>query len=314
MGGTMFGDLGEPVAAISERRPGAPRLLRANRRQVLLRPVDLERLLPEGHRARAVWDFVAGLDLSTLLEEIRAVAGHPGRPAIDPAILLSVWLYATTEGVGSARAIERLSEEHDAYRWICGGVSVNYHTRSDFRVGHPEVLDRLLAESVAALPAFNAQLATDTETQVIVGVGVTNAGSDARELPPMVDQISDRCGKVPKEVLVDGGFATLESVEAVSDRTTVYAPVMEPKDKNRDPHQPMPNDTGAIGAWRVRMGTEAAQQIYKERAATAECVNALARNRGLRQIPVRGTAKALAVILLFALAHNMMRAITLLAG
>src|SRR5262249_46995429 len=136
------------------RMDGAvPRVQRPNRQQVELRAMDLEAQLPEEHRARVVWEFVEGLDLTPLYEAIKAVEGHGGRPAIDPAILMAVWLYATLEGVGSARAVERLCEEHDAYRWLCGGVSVNYHTLADFRVGHPEVLDGLLTTSVAALMA-----------------------------------------------------------------------------------------------------------------------------------------------------------------
>src|SRR3990170_1765095 len=130
-----------------------PRLERPNREQVELRPVDLESLLPADHRARVVWEFVEGLDLGPLYAAIKAVEGHAGRPAIDPAILMALWLYATVEAVGSARAIARLCEEHDAYRWMCGGVSVNHHTLADFRVQHVEYLDRVLTTSVATLMA-----------------------------------------------------------------------------------------------------------------------------------------------------------------
>jgi len=130
-----------------------PRVQRPNRRQLELRPADLDGLLPAEHRARVVWDFVEGLDLTPLYAQIKAVEGHAGRPAIDPAILMALWLYATLEGVGSARALGRLCDEHDAYRWLAGGVSLNYHTLADFRVGHGEVLDGLLTTGVAALMA-----------------------------------------------------------------------------------------------------------------------------------------------------------------
>jgi transposase len=96
---------------------------------------------------------VEGLDLSALEDRIKARDNTPGHPAISPRLLLALWLYATSEGVGSARALERLCESHDVYRWLCGGVSVNYHTLSDFRVGCADLLDRLLAEHVAALAA-----------------------------------------------------------------------------------------------------------------------------------------------------------------
>src|SRR3990170_4767713 len=151
MDDTLF-DL--PAAEASQREPegrGRPRLQRPDRDQIELRPSDLESLLPPDHRARLVWAFVEGLDLSALYVGIKAIEGHAGRPPIDPAILMALWLYATLEGVGSARALERQCAEHDAYRWLCGGVAVNYHTLADFRVDHADVLDGLLTASVAAL-------------------------------------------------------------------------------------------------------------------------------------------------------------------
>jgi len=115
--------------------------------------MDLESSLPEDHPARLIWEFVEQLDLRPLYAQIRAVEGHPGQNTIDPKILMALWLYATMEGIGSARALDRLCKEHDACRWLLGGVTVNYHTLADFRVGHGEVLDRLLTEGVAALMA-----------------------------------------------------------------------------------------------------------------------------------------------------------------
>jgi hypothetical protein len=163
-------------------------------------------------------------------------------------------------------------------------------------------------------PAFNGQFATDTAAQVIVGVDATNLGSDQGQLAPMTEQLQGRYGQAPAEMLVDGGFAKHEDIIAVARPEvgcTVYAPVPAPRDPTRDPYQPRPGDPEVIAAWRQRMGTAAAKTIYKERAATAECVNALARNRGLRQFLVRGLAKAKAVLLWFALAHNLMRAMAL---
>ena len=132
---------------------GEPRLLVPNRAQIELRPVDLESLVPMDHPVRAVWEFVESLDLSPLYGKVQAVEGGAGRPAIDPRIYLALWLYATIEGVGSARALERLTRQHDAYRWILGGVSVNHHSLSDFRVQHAEYLDGVLTHSVAVLMA-----------------------------------------------------------------------------------------------------------------------------------------------------------------
>ena len=129
------------------------RVVRPDRQQLRWDTVDLEGLLPADHRARIVWSFVESLDLSELYEGIRSREGEAGRPAADPAVLLSLWLYATIEGVGSARELERLAQSDAAYRWLAGGVPLNYHGLADFRVEQVEVLDRLLTQSVTALIA-----------------------------------------------------------------------------------------------------------------------------------------------------------------
>ena len=426
----------EPCQREPAPPPGRPRLRRAERHQVVMQVASLDSLLPEDHASRVVWEYVEGLDLSRLYESIQSVEGGPGRDAIDPRILMALWLYATLDGVGSARQLARLCGDHVAYRWICGGVSVNYHTLSDFRTAHPALLDDLLTQSVATLmheglvtlhrvaqdgmrvradagaasfrrresleacqqqaqeqveslrqeletdpatstrrrqaareraarerservgqalevlseiekkrpgqekkkkarasttdpearvmkmadggfrPAHNVELATDTASQVITGVDVVNAGSDTGQMPPMVQQHQDRYGRTPEEFLADGGFAQLDAIEqvsAVAVGTTVYAPLQKARKEGRDPYQPLPGDSEAIAAWRRRMGTAEAKEIYKQRAATAECVNAISRNRGLRQFLVRGLQKVRTVVLWFALAHNLMRAVALRA-
>jgi hypothetical protein len=162
-------------------------------------------------------------------------------------------------------------------------------------------------------PAYNVQFATDTATQVIVGVDADNQGTDANHLLPMIEQIQERYDRKPKEILVDAGFTKLADIERLEsvDQVTVYAPVTTPKDPNRNPHDRMPYDTDMVAAWRRRMATDEAKTIYKDRAATAECVNATARNRGLRQFLVRGVRKVRAVALWYALAHNLMRTLAL---
>ena len=142
--------------AASKRGHGAPRLLQPNRSQIELRASDLESLLAQDHRARLVWGYVVHQDLSKLVEAIKARGSNAGRAAIDPRILFALWLYATLEGVGSGREVARLSQEHDAYRWICGGVSVNYHALNDFRSGNEALMDELLTDNVAALAAVGA--------------------------------------------------------------------------------------------------------------------------------------------------------------
>lgn len=411
-----------------------PRLRRAERDQ-LIPAMRLEDLLTSDHQARVVWQFVQGVALTSLYAGIRAVEGGPGRPAIDPRILVALWLYATLEGVGSARALDYLCTAHHAFRWLCGGVSVNYHTLADFRVAHLDVLDALLTHSVATLreqdlvdlnrvaqdgmrvrasagaasfrrrptleqclqeaqeqvqrlrteladdpgqgtrrqaqaqqraarereerigkalarlpelaakkkateqdqarssttdpeatvmkmadggfrPAYNVEFSTDTATQIIVGVDVITAGSDQGQLPPMLEQIRERFAQYPRAALVDGGFAKhadIDTVSAPDKDCTVYAPVPKPKDAAQDRYAPHPKDSAAVAAWRQRMATADAQAIYKDRAATAECVNALARNRGLRHLLVRGLAKVKAIVLWHAVAHNVARALSLRA-
>src|SRR5262249_35141786 len=133
---------------MSDRPP--PRLRQPDRQQVIP-AMPLEDLLDTDRQARVVWDFGLGLDLHPLYDSIRSREGGPGRAAFDPRLCVALWLYATLEGVGSARALAWLCANHNAFRWLCGGVSVNYHTLSDFRVGNLDFLDGLLTHSVAVL-------------------------------------------------------------------------------------------------------------------------------------------------------------------
>ena len=165
-------------------------------------------------------------------------------------------------------------------------------------------------------PAFNVQLAADTQTQLVTGVDVTSSGGDQGKLAPMVEQHVQRYDDAPDEMLVDGGFAKKEDITAVSEpqgNTTVYAPVQASKSDTRDPHTPRADDSPAVAAWRCRMATPEAKKIYKQRAATIECVNAQVRNHGLYGVRVRGRPKVLAVVLWYVLAHNLRRAVALRA-
>ena len=166
-------------------------------------------------------------------------------------------------------------------------------------------------------PAYNIQFGTATVGQVIVATEVTTSGSDLGQMPPMVEQVNDRYGVYPKDWLDDGGFPKHEDIDAVSSPDkgcTVYSPVPKPKDPKNDRYAPHPKDSPAVAAWRARMATAEAQEIYKERAATAECVNAQARNRGLVRLLVRGLRKVKAIALWFAVAHNVMRGLSLRAA
>ena len=412
--------------------PGKPRLETANRDQVEMRLASLDQLLPEDHRARMVWAMVEEYDLSAFYEGIRAVEGEAGRPAIDPKLLVAVWLYATLEGVGSARALARLCQDHLAYLWLLGGVSVNYHTLADFRVQCEAELDGILTRSVAALmseglvelertaqdgvrirasagassfrrketleaslrqaearvqqlkadcegsaeeqgrqrqraarqrhagerlervkqalqevekveakkaqnreskrrdrparasstdpearvmkmadggfrPAYNGQLNVDMDSRIIVGVELSNE-ADQRLLEPMLEQTEARYGRLMDEHYVDGGFRSNAGIENLEKKgVAVYSPIPVRYNKNsqKRPEQILPSDSPGVALWKQRMATEEAKQKYKGRAATVEWANALLRNRGLYRFLVRGIRKARAVLLWFALAHNL---------
>lgn len=151
-GDELFGELPAQAKQQADAAPlAAPRLREPQRDQIELRAVDIESLIGEDHPVRVIWAYVEGLDLSELEDRIKARGERPGHPATSPRLLLALWLYATSDGVGSARILERLCNSHDVYRWLCGGVSVNYHTLADFRVGCGDLLDRLLTEHLAAL-------------------------------------------------------------------------------------------------------------------------------------------------------------------
>lgn len=441
---TLF-EMPEPQAPkpAPPTRPEEARVLRPIRCQLEWAPRSLEAMLPQDHPARAIWALLERLELSAFYASIKAVLGHPGHPTTDPQVLLALWLYATAEGVGSARQLGRLCEEHDAYRWLRGGVPINYHMLSDFRVVNQRALDDLLTEILASMmvdglltlrhvaqdgmrtrasagassfrrkerleqclaeareqvkrlaeqrehpdpgvnrreqaaqeraarerqnrveealrrlpeikaakerqgktlakekrakvseprvsttdpearvmkmpdggfrPAYNLEFATDVDSQVIVGVGVVTKGSDKGEAAPMVEQIDERTDRSPEAYLMDGDFATREDITRLERKgITVYAPTRSPRTESsgRTKADPRPDDTPEVAAWRVRMETAEAKEVYKERAATAECVNAHARRYNLRQLPVRGAQKVLSVLLLVAIAHNLLRWIAL---
>ncbi|HEY8134101.1 MAG TPA: IS1182 family transposase [Thermoanaerobaculia bacterium] len=153
MGAGLFENLPERCVASRGNAAGEARMREPVRDQIELRAVELDSLIDADHSARLFWDYVQKLDLSAVEGAIKARVHTPGQAPPSPRLLLALWLYAVSEGVGSARALARLCEHHDAYRWLCGGVSMNYHGLSDFRVAHPELLDQLLIDNVAALSA-----------------------------------------------------------------------------------------------------------------------------------------------------------------
>jgi transposase len=148
----LFDGLPEQASSATVHR-GAARLRRPERAQIGWHNAAIDDLVAQDHPVRAVWAFVSAMDLRELHDAVKAREGVPGHPPAAPEVMMALWLWATVDGVGSARRVARLCEVHLAYRWLCGGVSVNYHGLSDFRVAHVALLDRLLAGGVAALVA-----------------------------------------------------------------------------------------------------------------------------------------------------------------
>jgi transposase len=312
------------------------RLKPINRQQMMLRPVEVEKLVAEDHEVRAVWEFVGRTDLSGYYEEIEAVEGEAGRSATDPQLLISLWIYAYSKGVSSGREISRLCEYDPAYQWLTGLEVINHHTLSDFRVNHKEALDGLFIEVLGLLsaeglislervmhdgskvkawvsgdtfrreerirahlelareqveqmgdprtaeevsprvakarqraarekkerlelalremekiratksskaekgelrvsmtdpearvmkqsdggyaPSYNVQISTDAKEKVIVGVGVSQCGSDYGELVPAEERVEETMGSTPEQMVTDGGFVSRENILAMEEK------------------------------------------------------------------------------------------------
>jgi transposase len=428
----LFEDLPEqarPQAAVR----GAPRLREPERNQVSMQVLALDDLIPEDHPVRMVWTFVEGLDLSALHDVIKACEGQPGHPPAAPKLMLALWLWATVDGVGSARQLDRLCRDHVVYRWLCGGVSMNYHSLSTFRVTHMAVLERLLAQGVASMvdaglvsldtlaqdglrvragagassfrrsarldellvaaqarverlraevetdpaasdqrrraakergareraerlaaaqkrmkeleaererrektnkkevakqkpprasttdadarvmkmsdggwrPAFNLQIISSPEHQVIVAIDIDTSGSDRGLAQPGIETVHAE-GYDPSNYLVDGGFTKNEAIEwAHACDIKMWCPPAQTK-HGTDPYAPKKGDGVGVADWRERMQSEDGKAFYRLRCEH-ECINAHARRMGLRQLTLRGKVKARIQLLWFALAHNMMR-------
>jgi len=427
----LFGDL--PEAPAAARSGGKARMRTPARDQMELQAVDLESLVDADHPVRVIWNYVSQLDLRALEEKIEAREHTPGQAPASPHLLLALWLYATADGVGSARALARLCESQHAYRWLCGGVSVNYHGLADFRTAHPELLDELLTQSAAGLamagvvnldevvqdgvrvraaagagsyrrktnlhkelrkarrligqlkqeidddpdasnrrikaaaeraarerevrvaealeamaeleaqrerrlktnkketekqpeprasttdpearvmkmadggfrPAYNCQIGTVAQGQIVVEVDAVNVGSDRGLARPMIKRIAKRYRCLPHHYLVDGGFTKAEDIEwAATFGIEVFAPAIRNK-HNTDPYAPRSDDSAEIAAWRQRMCSAPGKEIYRRRAM-GECINARFRQWGLYQFTVRGLRKVNAVLRLYALANNIL--------
>jgi hypothetical protein len=223
---------------------------------------------------------------------------------------------AADERVERIEAAIRNCEELQAQRAATAKKSGRQPTEARASTTDPEA--RVMQFSDGGFrPGYNVQFSTTTETGVMVGVEVVNAGTDQDQLPPMLEQIEDRYDQIPQAALVDGGFASRDSIDQASQAgCTVYAPWKEEQkqlEAGKDPYAQKKGDSPAVASWRARMGTAAAKTIYRLRCQTAEWVNALARNRGLQQMPVRGQSKCRTVAVMYAITHNLMQALKLRA-
>lgn len=181
------------------------RIREADRRQLGWEMVDLDSQLAEDHRARAVWDFVSTLDLGAFYARIKARGEVAGRPATDPKILLTLWLLATLDGVGSARALDRLCRQHTAYRWVCGGVTVNHDILATFRAESGALLDQLLTQSLTALIAeglLKLEEAAIDGTKVIAAASRDSLSGGAR-LARIEAAVTERVARLKGELEAD---------------------------------------------------------------------------------------------------------------
>jgi transposase len=440
------GSAGECRSAVRLRKP--------ERRQMAWVAQCPDDLVSARHPVRRVAEVVEHLDLWGFCTPIKAREGVAGRDATDPKLLVSLWLYACVRGIGSGRELARQCEENVAFRWLCGGVSVNHRLLSDFRTDQGEALDQLLTQVIASLvdkevvkvsrvsqdgmrvrvgagassfrrearlekrleeakqhveelhqrldspaspggavtarqaaarkraarerqerlqqaiaqlpelkrrqeeaarragqgqsgqkirekeprvsttdaearvmkmsnggynPAVNVQLATDTESRAIVGVEVSNEGSDSAGLSaPLRQQVEERTGGQVQEHLLDGGYLRRDDLEeAHAQGVALYVPPKPARNPQKRGHElePKAGESEAVRAWKQRMKSEEGKEVYRQRAATSETVNAELRTwRGLSRLTVRGLAKARCVALWCVLAYNVMHFASVLLG
>jgi transposase len=388
------------------------------RKQGVIRFEMPEDTLPEDHRARLLWRVIQTLDVSAFTAKAKAVEGRAGRDVLSPSMLLTLWLYATSIGVGSAREIARRTRSDDAFRWIVGDKAVRHAALSAFRVGHGAALEKLMTDVLSVLlhkklisldrvaqdgtrirasasapsfrreatllecreqaalhvkgvladpdpgaseaerlaryaaaldyqqrveaaiatvqtlreegkenprvsttdadarvmkmpdggfrPGYNIQLATAGSElggpRTIVGVLVTNTGSDMGSVTPMLNDIKARTGKLPAQLLADANHAKHSCIEAAT-QAGIEVIIAIPKREECSTKPVSPE----VGAWRDRMQTDDAKRAYRARAGLCELSNAhLKDHHGTASVLVRGLAKVTCVVLLGAVAANIL--------
>jgi transposase len=276
--------------------------------------LTLDRVAQDGMRVRASAGAASFRRGPTLEECLKTAREHVAAVALEASRPESQW----SQQQRAARergARERLERVESALRELPAvrEAKRGREEKSPPRVSTTDPQARVMKHADGGFrPSYNVNFATDTKSRVVVGVLTNNLGSDRGLILPMLDAIEARTGKTPPEYLLDGGYVKNEDFEKLARMgVTAYAPVPKPRKPNVDPHAPKQGDGPATIAWRARMTTDPAKQIYKERAATAETLNAEARVKlGLSRLTVRGVAKVTSVALLVALTHNLLLEVT----
>jgi transposase len=403
-------------------QPPKPRVVEPSRNQGVIQFELPEEKLPLEHPARVLYRVAETLDLAAFTRGAKAVEGRAGRTILSPCMKLTLWLYAISRGIGSAREIARLTRSDDAFRWIVADLEVSHYTLSSFRVGHEQALDQLMTDVLASLmhkgllsletvaqdgtrvrasasapsfrtygslldcrhqaalhlkavlaaaedpaephrrriaqeaaardfqrrveeaiktvdemradrrpssgfrrasttdadarvmkmpdggfrPGYNVQLAVagspDGGARTIVGVRVTNVGSDMGSITPMLADVERRTGETPAVLLADGNHAKHGCIEAAT-RDGVEVVMAVPRHAG-PPEEASPE----VAAWRERMTTEEAKRLYRARAGLVELLNAHLKARfGLDHVLVRGLPKVRCVVLLAGLTFNLLQ-------
>lgn len=415
---------------MNEKSKAKARVQEPQRKQGVIRFEMPEDTLPSTPVARVLWDVVGTLELGGFLDGVKAIDGTVGRKTLSAQMKLALWLYAISNGVGSAREIARLVRSDDGYRWIVGDLEVGHHALSAFRVGHGAGFEQLMTDLLASLmhkgvlsldlvaedgiriraaatapsfrghesllecreqaalhlkatlanaddpelsavqkaaraaaardfqqrveeaistvvelqktrkpsdkparasttdaearvmkmadggcrPAYNVQMATAGSPlggpRTIVGVQVTNVGSDMRSIVPMLEQVKLRTGQLPKTLLADANHAAHDCIRTATEAGVAVLISVPTRSQNAGANADL---DPAIVAWRERMTTDEAKQVYRARARLCELTNAhLRSHHGVDQFLVRGLAKVTCVALLGAIASNVLQHATTL--
>lgn len=275
----------------------APRFVLIDRSQLLLRPVDVERLIDEEHPARALWELVGSLDLSLYHEATTAVEGSAGRPAIDPQLLIALWLYAYSKGISSAREISRQCEYEPGFSWLCGLEPVNHHTLSDFRAGHQAALNDLFAQVLGLLSAeglITLERVTQDGTKVRANAGSNTFRSAeklaahlkaAEEQVRLMDEQAQEEEQVSARQAAAQKRARQERVEKLRRAQQEVERLQKEKKRDRgdyvarasatDPeaHLMRPSEGGAVPAYNVQVTTDTAHGLVVGIAVTTDAID-----------------------------------------